>query len=140
MEHNPIGGKNKINFSTSSPYLSTIQQSPYFSTPHILPPYTPYPSTIHPISFHHTPSSILILFEFLSPKILKTFKTLKPLMQCTTLTALCRPQRYVDLTVDVSHKYMKLGHFYDEYSRIALHNLTVYLCVHSTLDRRRVVR
>src|SRR6266446_4486108 len=99
MEHNPIGGKNKINFSTSSPYLSTIQQSPYFSTPHILPPYTPYPSTIHPISFHHTPhilppytpypstihpisfhhtpSSILILFEFLSPKILKTFKTLK---------------------------------------------------------------
>src|SRR5712691_7326123 len=64
----------------------------------------------------------------------------KPLMQCTTLTALCRPQRYVDLTVDVSHKYMKLGHFYDEYSRIALHNLTVYLCVHSTLDRRRVVR
>src|SRR3989442_15383830 len=77
MEHNPIGGKNKINFSTSSPYPSTIQQSPYFSTPHILPPYTPYPSTIHPISFHHTPFSILILFEFLSPKILKTFKTLK---------------------------------------------------------------
>src|SRR2546422_424279 len=63
-----------------------------------------------------------------------------PLMQCTALTGLCRPQRYVDLTVDVSHKYMKLGHFYDEYPRIALHNLTVYLCVHSTLDRRRVVR
>jgi hypothetical protein len=40
---------------------------------------------------------------------------MKPLMQCTALTALCRPQRYVDLAVDVSHKYLKLDHFNDEY-------------------------
>src|SRR5713226_7185861 len=54
--------------------------------------------------------------------------------------ALCGLQRYVELAVDMSHKHLKLGHFDDEPPRIVLHNLTVYSCVQSALDRRSVVR
>ncbi len=63
-----------------------------------------------------------------------------PLMQCTALAGLCRLQRYADFAVGVSYNLLKLGHFNDECSHIALHNLAVYSCVQSALERRRVTR